>query len=237
LPKVKIIKVTFSPQSFTPPDIPRLRAFLAKQFPEYSELHNHLVNGGFRMVYPDIQFKFIENRPMIVGYGKGLQILTEVFQKVNYFDLNHRRVDIPEKSIQIVETQIGESGEMYRYSFLTPWMALNQDNYFVYQHLDFIEREVKLNRILWGNLRALAHAFGYWIPDPNKVDVRGDFNIRTGKFKGKTMLTFSGEFSVNFHIPDYLGLGKQTARGYGTVVKSEDKRQNTKEKTISYAGF
>jgi hypothetical protein len=44
------------------------------------------------MVYPDIQFKFIENRPMIVGYGKGLQILAEVIQIVTYFELNHRRV-------------------------------------------------------------------------------------------------------------------------------------------------
>ena len=97
---------------------------------------------------------------MIVGYGKGLQILAEVFQKVNYFELNHRRVDVPEKSIQIVETMIEESEKVYNYSFLTPWMALNQNNYFVYQYLNMVEREIKLNRILWGNLRALAHAFG-----------------------------------------------------------------------------
>jgi hypothetical protein len=219
LPKVKLIKVTFSPQSFKPSDIPRLRAFLARQFPQYSELHNHLVNGGFRMVYPDIQFKFIEDRPMIVGYGKGLQILAEVFQKVNYFELNHRRVDVPEKSIQIVETMIEESEKVYNYSFLTPWMALNQNNYFVYQYLNMVEREIKLNRILWGNLRALAHAFGYWIPDPDKVKVTGRFRRKTGHFKGKTMLTFSGEFSTNFQIPDYFGLGKQVARGYGTVKK------------------
>ncbi len=171
------------------------------------------------MVYPDIQFKFIEDRPMIVGYGKGLQILAEVFQKVNYFELNHRRVDVPEKSIQIVETMIEESEKVYNYSFLTPWMALNQNNYFVYQYLNMVEREIKLNRILWGNLRALAHAFGYWIPDPDKVKVTGRFRRKTGHFKGKTMLTFSGEFSTNFQIPDYFGLGKQVARGYGTVKK------------------
>ena len=48
------------------------------------------------MVYPDIQFKFIEGRPMIVGYGKRLQILAEVFQKVDCFELNRRRVDVPQ---------------------------------------------------------------------------------------------------------------------------------------------
>ena len=187
------------------------------------------------MVYPDIQFKVIDNRPMIVGYGKGLQILAEVFQKVNYFELNQRRVDVPEKSIQIVETMIGETEEFYKYSFLTPWMALNQSNYQEFRQLNFVEREVKLKRILWGNLRALAHGFGYWIPDPEEVKVRGDFRMKTGNFKGNAMLTFTGEFSTNFHIPDYLGLGKQVARGNGTVVKNKEKRYPEKNADIMSA--
>jgi len=106
LPQIRMIKVSFMPQSFRPSDIPRLRAFLARQFPQHSELHNHLQNGGFRMVYPDIQFKFINDRPMIVGYGKGRQILAEVFHKVNYFELSHRQVGIPGKSIQMVEHNV-----------------------------------------------------------------------------------------------------------------------------------
>ncbi len=30
---------------------------------------------------------------------------------------------------------------------------------------------------------------------------------------------FPGEFIAGFHIPQYLGLGKQAARGFGTVKK------------------
>jgi len=156
---------------------------------------------------------------MIVAYGKGLQILAEVFQKVNYFELNHRRVEVPEKSIQIVETMIEESEKVYNYTFLTPWMALNQKNYQEFQQLGDDERRAKLNRILWGNLRALAHGFDYWIPDPDVVKINGHYRMKTGKFKGNTMLTFTGKFSTNFFIPDYFGLGKQVARGYGTVIK------------------
>jgi hypothetical protein len=33
------------------------------------------------------------------------------------------------------------------------------------------------------------------------------------------MICFTGEFMVNFHIPDYLGIGKQVARGFGTVER------------------
>jgi hypothetical protein len=32
---------------------------------------------------------------------------------------------------------------------------------------------------------------------------------------------FLGTFSVNFNIPDYLGLGKSVSRGFGPVKKTK----------------
>jgi hypothetical protein len=220
LKKVKLIKVNFLPEKFTPSDIPRLRQFLARRFPQYNEIHNHDSNGKFRFVYPELQFKFIDKEPMIIGYGKGFEILSEVFMKIGYFELNHRKIEVPEKSIQVYESQIGASEQFYQYKFITPWMALNQRNYEAFRQANIGKWESKLNRILWGNLRALAHGFDYWLPDPEKIEVKGDFHQHTSQFKGNTMFTFTGAFRTNFHIPDYLGLGKQVARGYGTVVKN-----------------
>jgi len=96
-------------------------------------------------------------------------------------------------------------------------MALNQNNYNEYQQLTPDARQSKLNRILWGNLKTVAHAFNYWISDPDKIQVQSQLQTKTIKFKGKTMLAFIGEFQMNFHFPDFLGLGKQVARGFGTV--------------------
>jgi hypothetical protein len=36
-------------------------------------------------------------------------------------------------------------------------------------------------------------------------------------FKNIPMVCFTGEFTMNFLLPDYLGIGKQVARGFGTV--------------------
>jgi hypothetical protein len=33
------------------------------------------------------------------------------------------------------------------------------------------------------------------------------------------MVGFRGEFYINFDIPQYLGIGRNVSRGFGTVVK------------------
>lgn len=219
MPEVKIAKVTLSPDQFKPADIPKLRGYLARMLPQYEEIHNHTPDGKFRFVYPELQFKYIDKIPVIIGHGRGIEILIKVFTEIGYLELNHRHIEIPEKSIEIFESELGESEKQQSYTFLTPWMALNQKNYETIKGLKSEQKHQKLNRILWGNLRALAHAFNYWIPEPEKIHVNGNFRMKSSTFKGNTMVTFTGDFRINFHIPRYLGLGKQVARGYGTVVK------------------
>ncbi len=111
MPKAKIIKKIFTPDKFNKSDIPRLRGFLAKQFPQYSEIHHHKPNGNFLYTYPDIQFKFIEHKPTIIGFSKGNEILTEVFLKVEQLEINREVLDISEKSITIYESELGVCDE------------------------------------------------------------------------------------------------------------------------------
>ena len=216
---VQILKVGFQPEAFRASDIPRLRGFISRIFPEYSEIHNHTENGGFRLVYPELQFKFVNKEPLIVAHGSGFRILLEIFNKIGYLEINHRRIEIVEKSIQAREEMLGLDDKFSRYRFVTPWMALNQSNFEEYKKLDPIEKEQKLNRILWGNLRALAHAFDYWIEDQDAMKVSGHFKMKAVQFKGRSFSAFTGEFTTNFQIPELLGLGKQVARGFGTVEK------------------
>lgn len=216
---VKIIKLEFAKGLLNSPDIPRFRQFLAEKFPNYNHIHNHLENGKFRYVYPDIQFKIFDKKPMIIGFGDGIDILKNVFLKVDEMKILNKNIPVLEKSIKISEHKIGVSDKIIQYKFLTPWMALNQQNYQLYKNLSLRKRLKKLDRILWGNLKTVSHAFNYWIPDPDKISIEGDFKPNINKFKGNTMITFTGEFKTNFYLPDYLGIGKQVARGFGTVVK------------------
>jgi hypothetical protein len=41
---------------------------------------------------------------------------------------------------------------------------------------------------------------------------------RETQFKNNTMLAFQASFITNTLLPEYVGLGKSVARGFGTIV-------------------
>jgi hypothetical protein len=41
---------------------------------------------------------------------------------------------------------------------------------------------------------------------------------KEAQFKNNAMLAFEAEFTTNSLLPDKIGLGKQTARGFGTIT-------------------
>ena len=209
--------------AFRPNDIPRIRAFLARQFPQYEDIHNHTPDGGSRYIYPRLQFKMIGRQPVILGFATGEEILLDVFTKVGFIELNGRRIEVPEKSIVQTTEKLGPDEAFHKYKFHSPWMALNQANFAAYKEKDPIEKEQFLNRILWGNLRFLAHGVDLWIEDQEAVKVSGHFKFRPIQFKGNSFAGFTGTFTTNFCIPEFMGVGKQVARGFGAVIRGPSK--------------
>ena len=108
------------------------------------------------------------------------------------------------------------------YSFLTPWLALNEKNYEKYQKLgEWIKRKELLKKILIGNIISMSKSLGYTVPEPIKANINKLKEVQTS-LKGTTMLGFLGTFSVNFEIPDYWGIGKSVSRGFGTVKRVKE---------------
>lgn len=202
-------------------DIPKFRGYLASEYKNYTLIHNHLENGRLRYAYPLIQFKVIDSQPTIVGIGEGIEILKNVFLDIGELDINGRRYVINEKSVQLNQVEFGQTENPVTYQFLLPWMGLNQENYRKYKKLKWNERRFFLENILRGNMKSLSKAFGYFIPDFDNCYVQTDLKSTIRNFKNSRMICFNGKFTTNFIIPDYLGIGKQTARGFGTVVKVE----------------
>lgn len=202
-------------------DIPKFRGYLASEYKNYTLIHNHLENGRLRYAYPLIQFKVIDSQPTIVGIGEGIEILKNVFLDIGELDINGRRYVINEKSVQLNQVEFGQTENPVTYQFLLPWMGLNQENYRKYKKLKWNERRFFLENILRGNMKSLSKAFGYFIPDFDNYYVQTDLKSTIRNFKNSRMICFNGKFTTNFLIPDYLGIGKQTARGFGTVVKVE----------------
>lgn len=219
--KKQIAKITFNASDISIGDIPRVRQFLVETFPMYERLHNH-IDDKFRYEYPNIQFKIIDDKVNIIILTDNINkkhMLHDIFFNINHFNINSRVVNV-NKSIEIIETDIGESDKFFTYKFLSPWMGLNQENYKLYNSMNNFERQKFLNKILWGNLHSVSKGFGYIIENANNIKVYSCLKSTVGKFKNNFMILFDGEFSTNFKIPNYIGLGKQSARGYGTVYCS-----------------
>lgn len=216
---VQVIQVEFTANRLKRSDIPRLRGYLARRFPKYNLIHNHLENGKFRYGYPQIQFKVIDSIPIIIGIGEGLAIVKEVFEDVNELKIQSRRQHVWEKSITLRDEEFGLSRDYYKYHFLSPWMALKEENFETFKGLNAFEQQVFLKHILRENLKTISKGFGYQIPEVEQILVEGYFKPRLMNFKNIKMLCFTGDFTVNFLIPDYLSIGKQVARGFGTIKK------------------
>ncbi|MCH7611783.1 MAG: hypothetical protein IIB95_07630 [Candidatus Marinimicrobia bacterium] len=200
-------------------DIPKLRGAVAKQFPKFDLINNHIENDRLRYAYPSIQFKVINNSPLIVGIGDGVDVLKTVFMDISNLDIDGKNISINEKSVRLDTVEFGQINKPVDYRFVLPWMALNQVNHKTYLSLSWKEKRPFLENILRRNLKSLSKGFDYFIPDFENLQVQTNLKTVLRNFKNQKMLCFKGAFTTNFIIPDYLGIGKQTARGFGTVVR------------------
>jgi hypothetical protein len=63
----------------------------------------------------------------------------------------------------------------------------------------------------------MSKSLDYQVPD--RINCKTDVRIRKGRQKDTNIMTFIGTFSVNFLIPEYLGVGKSVSRGFGAVIR------------------
>ncbi len=217
--KVTILTMKFTDIQLQPQDIPKLRGWFSHQFPEHTQLHNHLPDNTFSYKYPVIQYRMIDNHPALMAMNEGIHILKDIFFRTNEIRINQTIYPAHDREVFLGEYDFGATSTYQKYSFLSPWMALKEENHKTYISLDTIERQKFLRHILRENLKTISKGFVYQIPDIEQIKVDGFFEETQMNFKNQKMLGFKGKFVMNFDLPDFVGLGKQSARGFGVVMK------------------
>lgn len=218
--ELKILRLIFSNVEVARRDIPKIRGFIANNYPEYDELHNH--NGDkFIYRYPLIQYKEIEGKPAIVGINEGADIIASLEEKINNLNIRGSSIEIFEKNISYVSSRYEATDSMLKYRFCSPWMCLNEKNYKSYIIADENDKARLLKKILVGNILSMSQRFSYTVD--KQLNAYIDLTPCKINFKNNEMIGFKGEFIVNFRIPDYIGLGKSVSRGFGTVKCQKNK--------------
>ncbi|WP_439490703.1 CRISPR-associated endonuclease Cas6 [Algoriphagus sp.] len=219
--KISITRIQFPEIKLLTRDAHKLRGYFGNLFKEHSPiLHNHYEDGSLRYKYPAVQYKVLNGVPTLIGIGEGASLLPQLFLKIREIDLDGKTYPISSKNIQHNQQQIGFSEELQSYSFDTLWMALNQENHRKYISLaSAAEKKKMLNSIIIGHVLSLFSNMDIMLDPDQRLMAMTQLQEKSTKFKDNTMIAFTGEFVINAHIPDGLGLGKSVSRGFGTVKK------------------
>ncbi|MCH2450236.1 MAG: hypothetical protein MK198_08820 [Gracilimonas sp.] len=199
-------------------DAHKLRGYFGNLFKEKSELlHNHMGNGEFRYDYPQVQYKVIDQTPMLVAVKDGAKLLPELFLKIRELKIGHEIIPVHQKNIEAKQLEIGATEGFKDYQFQTLWMCLNQKNHQRYENSTPDKQKQLLERILIGNFLSFFKGMDHFIEEQIEVDAK--FQEKQTRFKNNTMLAFEGSFKTNVSLPDLIGLGKSVARGFGTIKR------------------
>lgn len=204
-----------------PSSLHKVRGYFSRQFAQFDLIHNHQVTSGkYFYRYPAVQFKIHDCLAIHAYKLVGIAVLKELFLEAENIVIERQVLTVSSKEIEVKEVEYGEDGRQYVYEFVTPWMALNQENFKDYLFLESKEqRAEKLHAILINNIISFCKFAGYTIK--KRLEVKSSFKPVPANFKGKTHLAFKGEFKINFLLPDLIGLGKSTSRGYGNIIRKE----------------
>jgi hypothetical protein len=200
-------------------DAHKLRGFLGNLFKEESPLlHNHMESGQVLYHYPMVQYKVLKGIPTLVGINDGADLLMQLFMRIKMLEIDGQSYPVLSKNIENSQIRVGLSEDLHAYRFETLWMALNQKNYADYLKEDEIQRSRHLKSLLVGNILSFCKAANYHVDGPIMANLKVTGQKET-TFKNNVMLAFDADFVTNMLLPDAIGLGKQTSRGFGTIIK------------------
>ncbi|MBN1468828.1 MAG: hypothetical protein JXM74_08720 [Fusobacteriaceae bacterium] len=214
---IKLCKIDFETDQLIKKDeLKKIRGFLGNKFIDKTLIHNH-IEEGMRYSYPLIQYKFLKDKFFIIGINEGADTLLSIVSQIDCFKIEEKIVNITKKNIEIWEEEI-KLGTGYKiYKFSTPYFALNQKNFNIYNKLENkMEKKLFLNKILVGNILSFLKGVGIWADKEIICDIFFE-DIKIINFKEQKMVGIKGEFAFNGVLPNFIGLGKSVSLGNGII--------------------
>ncbi len=196
----------------------KLRGYIGNKFREYPILHHHIDDLGYLYTYPRVQYKVIMGQPFIVGVDEGAKAVEEIAPKLERIEMD-RSYDIVARRVMHMTEVLGPSEESQAYEFLTPWLALNEENLKLYDASHPKDRQALLRKVLIGNILSMCKGLNQVV----KSRLRTAVFLKPTKadYKNIEFMAFKGTFLVNYSIPSMVGIGKGASQGFGTVKRLE----------------
>jgi hypothetical protein len=190
-----------------------LRGFIGHLFMEDTEFHHHSDNPYH---YPLVQYKKTHGRLMVMGLKDYAEV---VYRKVPTLDhittpggrIGVHSIEIETRSFSITETTA-------RFRFVTPWLALNEENYVKFL-ASSKDRKGFLEKILVGNILSALKGLSVFVDFRVTVEIE-HFKLQPAYVHENRFQAFKASFAANVNLPQFFGLGKSVSKGYGAIEQS-----------------
>src|SRR5208283_263608 len=164
----------------------KIRGYMGNLFWEDSYAHQHDEAGRLIYRYPRVQYKTLNGGCLLISFEEGREMTAKMFNNITSVNIGGLK-EIVSKGIEDYSSPFGISNEHLPYSFLTPWLALNEKNYEQYQKLGTWAKKKKLlEKILIGNIISMSKSLGYTVPEPLSANI-GKVKEVPAKLKGTPM--------------------------------------------------
>lgn len=199
-----------------------IRGYFGNSFIEEVEYHHHHhTENSFVYRYPHIQYKTIFEKFLIIGLREYSYDIPLRLAKVNHIKTKDgKKIKINNIKFETKKMSIYQKEGIY--SFYSPWIALNSNNFKRFFSDRHITSKTKfLEEILTGNILSMYKGLGIYIDFKINVKI---YQVKplTIILKGNQFIAFKSCFKTNILIPKFLGLGKSVSKGFGTVSLTED---------------
>lgn len=194
-----------------------LRRTITAQFKDIPVLHNHK-ELGFDYKSPRVRYLVIEHIPRLLSFENGLDIVERIYKEQPSLKLGHTVYNVTGTELEDRIEAIGILGEKtLRYSSITPWLALNEENYSAFFKMSSYEdRKDFLSKILIGNLLSLSKNLNIKIQETIRITLYNftEISLIVGQLP---MTGFNVSFETNYTLPLFIGIGKLVSKGFGIM--------------------
>ncbi len=219
-------------------EIPWFRGAVAEKLGHQHEwYHNHAnikdetAPGGFRYAenkfhyrYPKIQYKSDRRggklRPMMVFSGECVQEAKTFFEQQNfdiYFKNEVRNLGI--YNMDFIEYDLDIWAKEYEFNLFN-WIPFTEENYQKFKNARGVsERSELMDKILTHQIVYFAQAHGLDTRQEafayiDEISKEGWMSL---KHRGPKLKSFNLSFRTNINLPEYLGIGQGSSKGFGVV--------------------
>jgi len=166
--------------------------------------------------YPPILCGQLKHEIRVTGICQGAEFLYSLVDGTMEILIGENRCHIDTRDEEIRSEPFGITDEEHEYEFITPWLALNQQNekkFYLLQGKP--ARDAFMQKLLAAQLNTFAKSLEY----SHELPIACTAHVRfvRERIDRQTVMIFKGRFRTNLKIPLYLGIGQSVSQGFGWV--------------------